>query len=362
MKTYGIHHISSMVGHAQKNVDFNTSVLGLRLVKKTLNYDDYRMYHFYFGNQDGSSGLSTTFPMVDSQDGQVGMGQVEATVYGVMKDSLDFWFNRLKSFGLKPYFYTRFGQKRLAFTDLDNQEFELIEIEGNNRNTWEFNGVTLPKTLQGIHGATLLSKNPHATLKLFTEIFGYQQIDEDDEFIKLSVHNDLGGEIYLNKKQHALGRVGKGTVHHIALSVEEADLNEWVTTLEHHGYKPTEIKDRKYFKSIYFREKGGILIELATRGPGVLVDESYETLGSELRIPPHYTDQETEVRESLMPVSVREIDAFQTYGYRNKEEYEVILRKEAIMKQINAYSKKTSLSESEAIHLKQLRKDFISVK
>lgn len=364
LRTSGIHHVSSIVSHPQKNIDFNSGVLGLRLVKQTLNYDDKNTYHFYYGNDQANTGLSTTFPMIDSEEGVVGDGQVGYVIYAIRPHQQTFWQTRLKDYNLNSFYYSRFEQNRLAFRDLDSLNFELIETELGTNNKWQFNGINSEQAIVGIHSAMLYSHRPDKTLELLTEVLGYHLVEEDEEAYLLKVSDELGGLIELHKHQRGFGRMGRGTVHHIAFKINEADIEQWYETLVELGYRPTEIKNRKYFKSIYFREKGGILIELATNEPGMLVDESYEELGSELKIPAHYVDFAEELKNSLAPVTVREIKEFKNYGYRNKYEHEILEKRQQIKEIIADIEKRATdigLSETEKAELLALKKQLVKI-
>ena len=331
IKTKGIHHISITAGHAQRNLDFYAGVLGFRLVKQTLNYDDYTMYHLYFGNHDASSNLYTTFPMKDAIDTPVMGAQVALTTFAVAPGTLNFWKQRLHEFGIKTYFYTQFNRQRLGFSDLDGLSLELVEFDTELQNQWAFNGVGSSEAISGIESAQLISADPDKTLKLLTDVLGYQLSMEDDQSYFLKIHSLLGGSLELSKYPTELGKRGMG-VHHIAFAVGNDELEAWYERLKTEGYHPTRIKNRKYFKSIYFREPGGILIELATEGPGMTIDESVEQLGQQLLIPEAYLDQADETINELMPLFVREVKELTGYGYRNRFEYE-LLREKGIKKQ-----------------------------
>lgn len=305
IKTQGIHHISSMVGGAQQDVDFYASLLAYRLVKKTLNYEDKNMYHLYYGNREANTGLVTTFPMNHSRKGVVGTGQLGVASFGIRSASFDFWKKRLASFGIETEDYTRFNKRRLAFEDLDGLKLELIETAKGPKNTWAFNGVGENNAIIGIESLTLYSKKPEETLNLLTEILGYSIEDEDEVNYSLKIHDKIGGLIELAKDYPTRGIPGVGTVHHIALAVKDDEIDQWKLKLEEKGYNPTEVINRKYFKSLYFKETGGILIELATEGPGMLVDEDLQTLGEEFIIPEHFKNESI---ADLEPISVREID------------------------------------------------------
>lgn len=306
IKTQGIHHISSMVGGAQQDVDFYASLLAYRLVKKTLNYEDKNMYHLYYGNREANTGLVTTFPMNHSRQGTVGNGQLGVASFGIRPESFDFWKKRLADFGIETEDYTRFNKRRLAFEDLDGLKLELIETTKGPKNTWEFNGVKEDHAIIGIESSILYSKKPAETLNLLTNILGYSIEDEDDVNYSLKIHDEFGGLLEMAKDYPTRGIPGVGTVHHIALAVKNDEIDEWKVKLEENGYKPTEVINRKYFKSLYFKDTGGILIELATKGPGMLVDEDVETLGEEFIIPEHFKN---EVLADLEPITVRETDS-----------------------------------------------------
>lgn len=308
LKTKGIHHISSIVGNAQRNVEFYTGVLGLRFVKKTLNYDDQNHYHLYYGNKNGSNGIVTTFPMINSVTGRIGAGQVAYVSYAMNLDSFAFWKHRFDYFGFKYKEYKRFKLRRLRFIDPDGLELEFIESKVSNNNSWSFNGVEKKDSFKGIHNAALHSKSPSDTLDFLTELLGYEIIDEDDDYYQLKINNTMGGVIEVAKEVHGRGQIAVGTVHHIAFSINNDEINQWRNILIEKGYHPTEIEDRNYFKSIYFREPGGILIELATEGPGLLIDESLEHLGEEFIIPKHFENNRHKIIEMMMPLEVKKID------------------------------------------------------
>ena len=356
IKTHGIHHISSMVGHAQKNIDFYAGVLGYRLVKQTLNYDDKNMYHLYYGNREANTGLVTTFPMNNTVDGQLGSGQVAVAGYGIRPNTIKFWEERLKSFGIKTFRYTKFNQNRLGFKDLDNQQIDLVETDKGPINTWEFNGVDSNNALIGIDNALIYSSNPQETFNLLTNILGYSLIDQDNENYLLQVNNELGGTLELSKYPKQRGVMGKGSVHHIAFKVLDNEIDAWFDLLVEAGFKPTKVKNRKYFKSIYFREKGGLLIELATLSPGMSVDETIDTMGTQLIIPDHYKNDD---HSHLMPIQVREVSELKGYGYRDRFEYELLQEKTQIKNEIKKLKSKPQLTTLEQSQLEDLKQQYL---
>lgn len=365
LQAYGIHHVSSIVGHAQENIDFNAGILGLRLVKKTLNFDDRHGYHFYFGNKDGSTGLTTTFPLTDAQEGKLGGGQVKSIQYAVRPGKLEFWEDRLARFGIVAVQTRGLAGQKLRFKDPTGLNIEIIESGKPAGNEWAYAGITEEDAILGLESATLLSRHPDQTLALLTEIFGYKLENEDSSLYQLKINDQLGGRLYLSKEAPKQGNIAVGSVHHIALKVKEEELELWIERLKEAGYHPTEVKPRKYFKSVYFREKGGILIELASFGPGVLVDEDIETLGERLMIPPHYVSFEEEIIEELPPVEVREVTKLGSYTYRNRYEYKIVQEREVLKEEMQAYREKEadgSLNEEEASTLSRLRQRFVKMK
>lgn len=355
----GIHHISVIAQQPQENVEFYTGVLGLRLVKNTLNYDDMSMYHFYYGNEDASGNLSTFFPIPSSEEGVVGTGQVAYQTYLVPKGSFDFWSKRLESFKVPYYFMNRHGRRYLVFKDPHGYELEMVETMNSSLpNPWEFNGVDAQVGIQSILSAGLYSSDISSTHTLLTEIFGYKQVGLDGGMRLYRLHDGIDGELEIRDTMATPGKRGYGTVHHIALRVHDGDIDAWRDHLIDLGYQPTEVRERQYFRAIYFRDRGGILFELSTESPGMTVDESVEKLGTELLIPKHYEAYREEILSRLVPVSVRPIDKLQTYSYRNLNEYEFIQKRQAILEEINAIKQKETLTQDDEKRLDTLRKEY----
>ncbi len=362
IQTKGIHHVSSIVGHAQSNIDFNAGVLAQRLVKQTLNFDDKNGFHLYFGNHDGSTGLTTTFPMLDSYKGQMGGGQVETMQYAVKPGQLKFWKERLERFGIPYEVLERFSQTIVRFQDPSGLNLELVASDKGKDNKWNFNGVSESEQITGIAAVTLLSRHPAKTLNLLTDILGYTLVDENDELYSLKITDDLGGQIYLSKANPKAGIVAVGSVHHVALRIANDEIEAWEKLLTEKGYRPTAIKNRKYFRSIYFRDKGGILIELATGGPGLLVDESPEDLGTTFLVPPSFAEIEDEIKEDVMPLFVREVDTVGSYSYRNRYEYELVRKRRVIRERIKQIKNQATLTEADQIEIDKLGREFVKMK
>jgi glyoxalase family protein len=309
-KTMGIHHITAIVGHPQENVDFYVGVLGLRLVKKTVNFDDPGTYHLYFGNEGGKPGtIITFFPWANAYQGKIGDGQVGVTSYVVPKGSMGFWEKRLEKFNV-PFTKTeRFGEQYLDFDDPHGLHLEIVEREEGEMNTWHFGDVTPDVAIKGFGGATLLSKQPEKTAELLEKIMGLEQVGKEGDFIRFRSSSDIGNIIDLKLTTIGGGRMGVGTVHHIAWRAQDdQDQLDWKKYIEGYGYGVTPVQDRNYFNAIYFREHGEILFEIATDPPGFAHDESQETMGEKLMLPDQYEQHREQIERVVLPFEVRELD------------------------------------------------------
>ncbi|WP_043932180.1 ring-cleaving dioxygenase [Bacillus sp. EB01] len=306
-KTAGIHHITAMVNDAQRTIDFYSGVLGLRLIKKTINFDRPEVYHLYFGNESGAPGtVITFFPWEKQLKGRIGTGQVGSTSYIIPKDSLSFWEARIKKFRIKTYTSIRFGEKYLSFQDPDGLEIELVERTEGPVNNWSFGEIRPDVAIKGFGGATLISAQPNKTADVLEHVLGLQLIGQEDSFLRFKADADIGNTIDIKLTPSVRGLMGAGTVHHIAWRAsDEEDHNRWRSLLEDMGYNPTEIRDRNYFKAIYFHEGGGILFEIATDQPGFTVDEPNDELGRKLMLPTWFESKRQELKEILPSVEMR---------------------------------------------------------
>lgn len=309
-KTAGIHHITAIVGHPQENVDFYAGILGLRLIKKTVNFDDPSTYHLYFGNEGGEPGtIITFFPWPDASQGKIGGGQVGVTTYAIPVGALSYWEERLSKFSIVFEKTTRFGETYLQFEDYHGLQLELVERASGQVNSWAFGEVTTDVAIKGFGGSILYSTDPESTMKTLQETMGLEKIAEEDDLIRLKSYGELGNIIDIKKSALPYGRMGVGTVHHIAWRAEnDQDHLEWQEYVQGKGYGVTEVKDRNYFNAIYFREYGGILFEIATDTPGFAHDESYETMGQELKLPAQYEANRDRLLDELIPIEVKELD------------------------------------------------------
>lgn len=285
--TQGIHHITSMVNSAQRTVDFYSGVLGLRLVKKTVNFDRPEVYHLYFGDPAGSPGtLLTFFPWEKQPHGRIGAGQVGTARLAVPARSLDFWRGRLKSFDIPFKAGTVFGEPVLFFEDPDGLRLDLVGSETEARGE-AFGGIGREEAIIGLAGAVLLSSQPERTADVLRDLLGMEEIGRDQGRIRFRAAGDRGNVIDIAIRSDVRGLMGAGTVHHIAWRANgEAELLQWRERLIEQGFAPTETKNRNYFEAVYFKEPGGILFEIATDPPGFAVDEAEDALGERLMLPP----------------------------------------------------------------------------
>jgi glyoxalase family protein len=303
--TSGIHHVTAISGEPQRNVDFYVGLLGLRLVKKTVNFDDPGTYHLYYGDGAGSPGsIMTFFPWAGAPNGRVGAGQLTVTSFSFPASSLGYWTERLVEGGVrfeKPE--DRFGETVLRFPDPDGLRLELVAAADDAREGWAEGPVPPEHSVRGFHHVTLTSSDPAGTAGLMTDSLGFRQTGEAEGRTRFEAGEGGPGNTVdvANGSGFPRGTMGVGTVHHVAFRVpdEEAqlELRERVAAL---GYNVTPVLDRNYFRSIYFREPGGVLFEIATDPPGFAADEDREHLGESLKLPP-WLEPRREELEGMLP-------------------------------------------------------------
>ncbi|MFC0213356.1 ring-cleaving dioxygenase [Paenibacillus chartarius] len=310
MQTAGIHHITAFVRNAQETVDFYAGILGLRLVKKTVNFDAPEVYHLYFGNESGAPGtVITFFPWPISRQGRIGGGQVGITTYAVPVGSLAFWSSRLTQYGTRFERTERFGETYLGFKDPDGLLIELVERAQGAPSQWTFGGVPADKAIKGFGGAVLYSTAPDATSQLLQRVMGLTRVGQEGAYERFQSYGDIGNIIDLNVTAMEQGAGGAGTVHHIAWRAkDDAEHALWRSQVEECGYHPTAILDRQYFHAIYFREEGGILFEIATDPPGFARDEAPDALGESIMLPSWFEANRAEIERRLPPIRAREIE------------------------------------------------------
>jgi len=312
----GIHHVTAIASDPQRNVDFYTTVLGLRMVKLTVNFDDPTTYHLYFGDEQGSPGtLLTFFPWPGAARGQRGTGQVAATTFSVPEGSLDYWQDRLRQRDIALFKrQSRFDEEVLAFLDPDWMQLELVARPSAGASApWEGGGIPLDYAIRGFDGVTMWEKDPGPSLDLLTGTMGFRVVGEDGPRIRLQAAKDGPAALVdlLHMPDGQRGTHGAGTVHHVAWRTpDEAEQQAWREEIAGLGLRVTPMMDRQYFRSIYFREPGGVLFEIATDPPGMDWDEPVEALGSRLRLPRWYESRRQEIEAALpalmLPGNVRD--------------------------------------------------------
>lgn len=313
MHVEGIHHITAISSDPQKTYDFYTKVLGLRLVKKTVNQDDTSTYHLFFGDRTGSPGMDLTFfTFLPPMQGLTGLGQVTSISFAVPEKSIDFWTNRLRTMNINHTSQQfLFGNKTIRFKDFDNQHLQIVGLTENElltseQDLWITNEISENEAIRHFHSATLSVLNQAMIEPVISEM-GY-------ELQKVEGHKHLYKVPSGQKGEHLIvdvspdlenGINAAGTVHHIAFRVpDEATqiaLREKIFKI---GLYPTEVIDRYYFKSVYFRTPAGILFEIATNGPGFTTDEDESTLGEKLALPPFLEDQREEIEKRLPKIEI----------------------------------------------------------
>ncbi len=301
----GIHHITAIAGNAKRNYDFYTKVLGLHMVKKTVNFDDPETYHFYYGDKVGTPGtILTFFPWENITTGRRGARQVTEIGYSVPQGSLDFWQRRFEKHNvIYNKVSEKFGESYLTFLDPDGLKFELIEAaKPDNRLPWETDEVKAENATKGFHSITITTNKMQPTADILTGVFGYRLLEQHVNryrFVTDAVDNanivdlvEVPGEV--------AGHVAGGSVHHVAFRVANDEiLMEYRDKIAALGLHITEKIDRNYFYSLYFREPGGVLFEIATDNPGFDVDEAVEELGTNLKLPAQYEKYRSQLEQTL---------------------------------------------------------------
>lgn len=308
-KILGLHHITAIAGNAKRNLDFYTKVLGQRFVKKTVNFDDPGTYHFYFGNETGTPGtVLTFFPWANVRQGRNGTGMVTNIGYAVPEGSLDFWQNRLKEFDVKQEeVVEKFGEKHLPFEDPDGLKLDLIvPNKEDQRKQWVTNEIKSDVATKGFHSVTLTLRRAEPTVAVLTDILGYHLSKQEGNhyrFVTDSIDNANIVDLIIAPDVPA-GLNAAGTNHHVAFRVKDDNiLMDYREKVLSKGLNITPKIDRDYFFSLYFREPGGVLFELATDNPGFTRDEPLSELGTHLKLPKQYEGVRTQIEKVLPDLS-----------------------------------------------------------
>jgi glyoxalase family protein len=306
----GIHHVTSIASSARRNLDFYTGTLGLRLVKRTVNFDDPSSYHFYYGDSAGHPGtILTFFAWEGAAPGRLGIGEAQETVFGIPEGSIGYWTQRLVEKGVAhdpPA--KRFGETVLAFKDRDGIRLALTGVKGDEtKSAWSGSDVPAEHAIRGFHSVSLLLAEAGPTAEILTDVFGLTAAGRDGTTQRYRAAGvDLGGTVDLRTAGEFLpGRQGAGSVHHIAFrAADDAAQAAMVRKLtQDHHLRVTEQKDRNYFRSVYFREPGRVLFEIATDPPGFAIDEPPSSLGQALKLPPFL-----EVRRAAIEAALPKLD------------------------------------------------------
>lgn len=301
----GLHHVTAISNNAKKNHHFYTDVLGLRMVKKTVNFDDPGTYHFYFGDEQGSPGsIITFFPWEGIGKGVNGAGMATHTGYSVPSGSFDFWKKRLAKFGITTIESEIFEEKVLSFNDPDGMQLQLIVPNKiDSREPWTTSDISADYAIRGFHNVTLTLRSVNATSKVLTDLLGYSLVKQEGNIYRFETDTTEAANIIdiLEDPNAHDGRNAAGTNHHIAFRVKNDDiLMEVRERVVAAGLSITPKINRDYFFSLYFREPGGVLFELATDNPGFTVDESLESLGTALKLPSQYEGMRSKI-EAVLP-------------------------------------------------------------
>ncbi|MFD1957839.1 ring-cleaving dioxygenase [Paenibacillus thailandensis] len=311
MKIAGHHHLSMLTGNAQRIADFYRATLGLRMVKKSVNQDDPSMYHLFFGDKAGSPGTELTFfelaHAAQTRRGSGAISKISLLVRG--KAALDYWNQRFEAMDVDHGEYTTYGGRQaLPFEDPDGLPLQLVDLgEGKTPAFWEEwadSPVPAEYRILGIGPVEFAVRKPEETERLLMRLFGFHHaFSNGEERIYQSAEGEAFGEIVIKRSASEKERPGRGSVHHLAVRVsDEEELREWDRRIREQGLHTTGVVDRYYFQSLYFREPNGILVELATDGPGFAADESPDALGERLALPPFLKERRAEIEAKLKPI------------------------------------------------------------
>ncbi|MET2010174.1 ring-cleaving dioxygenase [Microbacterium chocolatum] len=304
----GLHHVTALAGDPQKNIDFYVRGLGLRLVKKTVNFDDPGTYHLYYGDESGRPGsLMTFFPWRNIAPGRIGAGQSTSTAFSVPAGSLGWWHEHFTSLGAEPHITSSSSsEERLMVADPDGLRIELVATNTDDpRDPWDSASVPAEYAVRGQHSSVLTVRDPEGTVGLLVNDLGMRVLEQAGNRTRLAAGDGLPGAIVdvVSSGLTPTGLTAGGTVHHIAFRVPDQETQQqWRDELVSRGHQVTEILDRQYFTSIYFREPGGVLFEIATDTPGFDIDEPLLELGRALKLPPWLEPSREAIEAAVVPV------------------------------------------------------------
>ena len=300
----GLHHVTALAGDTQRNVDFYTHVLGLRLVKKTINFDAPDVYHLYYGDETGSPGsILTFFPYGNIPRGRKGAGQLTYTAFSVPVAGMQFWLDRLHQVQIAYSTPTkRFAETYVRFEDYDGMGIELVFNDIDKRPGYSNGQIPLEFSVRGFHTVTLDQLKPDRTVDLLTNVMQHRLVAEEANRFRFEAGVGGPGNYVdvLVDPDSVRALQGAGSVHHVAFSTDSDETQLLIAQhLADAGYVPTPVQDRNYFHSIYFREPGGVLFEVATNPPGFAIDETPENLGTALMLPSQYEARRAKLEAAL---------------------------------------------------------------
>lgn len=301
----GLHHVTGIVRDAQSNVDFYTGILGLRLVKQTVNFNEKFTRHLFYGDRTGSPGTVLTFFAYPAEvDGRTGQPQITTTALAVPQGSLDYWSSRLRDHGIAVEGPDeRFGEPTLRFTDPNGTRLELVATD-SPAEPWTDGPVPAEHAVRGLHSVTALPTNAYATASLL-ETLGFELLDQSGDRVRYRAPGDRATVVDLLDRESKFGREGVGSIHHVAVRAESVDeLYEWHDLFRDREYDVSRVTDRHFFHSLYVREPGGILFELATETPGLAAGVDSDALGDRLFLPPWLEADREMIEPQLPPLEI----------------------------------------------------------
>jgi glyoxalase family protein len=303
--TPGIHHITGIVRDAQRNLDFYTGVLGLRLVKQTVNFNEIFTRHLFYGDETGTPGTSLTFfPYPAEEDGRIGRPQITTAALVVPPRAIEYWTDRLTAHDVEfvgPF--ERFDEIVLRFTDPDGTQLELVTGDSPVE-PWQDGPIPAQDAVRGIHGVTLRSVSTFVTASVL-DTLGFELVDQEGDRVRYQALGDRATVVDLLDQDGEFGREGAGSIHHVAVRIsDEEQLYEWHDLFRDRGYDVSRVHDRHFFHSLYLREPGGILFELTTEQPGLTFDVDTDTLGQSLYLPPSLEADREMIEGQLQPLEL----------------------------------------------------------
>jgi glyoxalase family protein len=307
----GLHHVTAIATDPQRNLDFYIGLLGLRFIKRTVNFDDPGSYHFYFGDARGTPGtILTFFPWPGARRGLRGTSQIEAIAFAISPDSIGYWLGRLQEQHVPAEkMPPRFGDEVIRFADPDGLLLELVASPSHVAGeAWRESSIPSQHSVRGFHSVSSALEGYERTAEFLTETFGYRFVGQAENRFRFAAPNEFSAGRTIDllcTPESQPGRVAAGIVHHIAFRcANDEEQRAWRERLIGLGYNVSPVMDRVYFHSIYFREPGGVLFEIATDPPGFTLDENLDDLGKSLRVPPWLESARAEIERVLPPIAL----------------------------------------------------------